>query len=136
MSSSSWRSFLNESCANERYIRVNDSGIAVKTLSLSYDKDLQLYILMWSDGTDDYKAATADWEHFSEPARTDYTKSWSGIAIDEAVQASCIEISEIEYAAFLRRYNKPHNTGIVEALPDLSAPLGSALKADQPSPEA
>ncbi|MDQ0114524.1 family 43 glycosylhydrolase [Paenibacillus harenae] len=113
---------------NERYIRVNASGIPVRDLSVSYDKEFQIYRLMWSDGTDGYMAATEDWEQFSEPAGTDYTKSRSDITVEEAVQASRIAISDLEYAAFLRRYNKPHNTGITEVFPDLAAPPGSSLQ--------
>ena len=101
---------------NQRTVKLNDEGLAVINPHIQYDSEAALYNIYWeSDDNKSYLTTTKDFETFSEPEETDYSKATvEGTLPDYAVEeeASVFALTKEEYDRIDKKYSKLHSISV------------------------
>ncbi len=99
---------------NERYVKLNATGITVTDIECSYDDGSKSYFVYWTgiDGKT-YLSKTADFKSFTEPVIATYTMSKVTATLpDGAIESSVFDLTDSEFDKLSAKFGDIYSTKV------------------------
>ncbi len=99
---------------NERYVKLDTTGILVTDIECNYDDSTKSYLVYWtgSEGKN-YLSKTDDFKSFTEPVVSDHTMSKVTATIpDGAIESSIFDLTESELTKLTGKFGDIYSTKV------------------------